>query len=220
MAGTLALSLAELAPMPALGREASEPIVGMQLDDGLMVFSGAGCNVVAARDQDGLLLIDGGLEARSKEVLEAVGRALPGRVHTLVNTHWHPQQTGSNERLGKDGATIVAHENTRLWLGYANRDPDDPSRTYGPLPVKGRPNHTFYATEKAQAGAQPLEYGYLLQAHTDGDIYAFFRKANVLVTGGPVSGAGWPVIDYRTGGWLIGMIDGLKTLVSLADDHT
>ena len=39
-----------------------------------------------------------------------------GRVHTLFNTHWHPEQTGLNERLGAAGTTIIAHENTRLWL--------------------------------------------------------------------------------------------------------
>jgi cyclase len=221
LGGAVGVSLAQqLASTPAQAREAAEPIVATPLGDDLTVLSGAGCNVVAARDRDGVLLIDGGLESRSQDLLQAVAHAMPGRIRTLVNTHWHPEQTGSNERLGKDGATIVAHENTRLWLGYANTVPTDPTRTYGPLPVKARPNHTFYATEKAQVGTEPVEYGYLLQAHTDGDIYALFRKSNVLVTGGAVSGAGWPVIDYRTGGWIIGMLDGLKTLISLADEHT
>jgi glyoxylase-like metal-dependent hydrolase (beta-lactamase superfamily II) len=59
-----------------------------------------------------------------------------------------------------------------------------------------------------------------MQAHTDGDLYVFFRKSNVLVTGGPVSAAGWPVIDYRTGGWIQGQIDGIRTLAGLADEHT
>ncbi len=39
-----------------------------------------------------------------------------GKVHTLFNTHWHPEQTGSNESLAQAGATIVAQENTKLWL--------------------------------------------------------------------------------------------------------
>jgi hypothetical protein len=48
--------------------------------------------------------------------LKAVA-ALPGRAGpTLFNTHWHPEQTGSNETLGKAGAQIIAQENTRLWL--------------------------------------------------------------------------------------------------------
>ena len=62
--------------------------------------------------------------ARRRRVRRRVRRAdeggrRPARrrpVHTLFNTHWHPEQTGSNERLGKAGKTIIAHENTRLWL--------------------------------------------------------------------------------------------------------
>ncbi len=71
-----------------------------------------------------------------------------------------------------------------------------------------------------QLGTEPVQYGYLMQAHTDGDIYVYFRNANVLVTGGPVSGAGWPVIDYHTGGWIQGMIDGIRTLAALANEQT
>ena len=36
-------------------------------------------------------------------------------------------------------------------------------------------------------GAQHADYGYLGQAHTDGDLYVYFREANVLVAGGVVS---------------------------------
>jgi glyoxylase-like metal-dependent hydrolase (beta-lactamase superfamily II) len=69
-------------------------------------------------------------------------------------------------------------------------------------------------------GDEPVEYGYLLQAHTDGDIYVKFTHSNVLVTGGAVSTNGWPVIDFETGGWLGGMVDGIKTLIPLADGNT
>jgi len=220
LGGAAALSVASFTPRRVAAGERAA-ITPTALNDQLTVFSGAGCNVVAARDGAGLALVDGGLEEHSAELAkaldEAYGRA---RVHTLINTHWHPEQTGSNARLGAAGATIIAHENTRLWLGYANPAPAHPERSYGPLPPRARPNKTFYATEKLEIGAEPVECGYLLQAHTDGDIYVFFRKSNVLVAGGPVSGAGWPVIDYHTGGWILGMIDGLRTLIGLADAHT
>ena len=35
---------------------------------------------------------------------------------TVFNTHFHAEHTGANERLREAGATIVAHENTRLWM--------------------------------------------------------------------------------------------------------
>jgi glyoxylase-like metal-dependent hydrolase (beta-lactamase superfamily II) len=64
-----------------------------------------------------LLLVDGASAAGADALAKAIaGLPNAGKVHTLFNTHWHPEQTGSNERLGMAGATIISHENTRLWL--------------------------------------------------------------------------------------------------------
>jgi len=174
----------------------------------------------SCRDPAGVALVDGGPESSSRELLKQVNQATgAGKIHTLFNTHWHPDQTGSNVRLGGE-AKIIAHENTRLWLGYANPVPPQ-NALYGPLPAKARPSDTFfYDSVQTQFGDEPVQYGYLGQAHTDGDIYVYFRKSNVLVTGGPVSAAGWPVIDYKTGGWIQGMIDAIRTLANLANDQT
>jgi glyoxylase-like metal-dependent hydrolase (beta-lactamase superfamily II) len=219
------VSLAALGVHPAAARAAGSvsavtAVTSQRLGERLVMLSGAGCNSVAARGPDSLLLVDGGLKERSGDLLKAVHEALGAApVRTLFNTHWHPEQTGSNERLGSEGARIIAHENTRLWLGYAQEVPLQ-SRTYGPLPPKARPNDTTYSSGKLTFGDEHIDYGYLLQAHTDGDIYVFFRDSNVLVTGGPVAGEGWPVIDWKTGGWMGGLVEGLQTLSRLADAHT
>jgi len=205
----------------AYGRASETPIEVLKINDRIQLFSGAGGNVVAARDGDALALVDGGAPERSSELLKRISKEMGSRrVKTLFNTHWHPDQTGSNESLGKEGASIIGHENTKLWLEYANPVLGS-SGTYGPLPLKARPSQTiFYGTAMSMVGNEPVEYGYLLQAHTDGDIYVFFRKSNVLVTGGVVSAAGWPIIDYETGGWIVGLVDGIKTLAGLANDDT
>ena len=216
IAGATAASLARLYPALAAGSSAAP---AQQLSDTLWLLVSGGANVVACRDPAGVALVDGGPEAGSRELLRQVTAATgSGKVHTLFNTHWHPDQTGSNQRL--EGAKIIAHENTRLWLQYAN--PVPPQNTlYGPLPPKARPNDTFfYDSKDTQFGEEPVQYGYLMQAHTDGDIYVYFKKSNVLVTGGPVSAAGWPVIDIRSNGWIVGLIDGIRTLAGVANDQT
>lgn len=215
------VSVAALGMHPVAARAAGpSPLTRQALNDHLVVLSGTGCNVVAASGPDGLLMVDGGLKEHSGELLKAVHEALgPKPVRTLFNTHWHPEATGSNERLSGEGAKIIAHENTRLWLGYAQEVPLQ-NRTYGPLPVKARPNETIYTTGKLSLGGEHVEYGYLLQAHTDGDIYVFFRDSNVLVTGGPVTGDTWPVIDWKTGGWIGGQVEALQTLSQLVDART
>ncbi|PZN30898.1 MAG: hypothetical protein DIU71_11210 [Proteobacteria bacterium] len=191
-----------------------------RLADDMLVISGAGGNVLAARDSQGIVLVDGGAAQYSRQLLERVSTELSAsRVHTLFNTHWHPEQTGSNERLGREGATIVAHENTRLWLSTQSPLPGS-EELFGPLPPVARPNETLYDTGTRPFGAERIDYGYLLQAHTDGDIYVHFPERNVLVAGGVVSGAGWPVIDWRTGGWIGGMVNGLSKLIELSDAQT
>ncbi len=217
--GAAAATLGVLPPARARARAA--PIGNVKLTDNLTLFTGDGANVLAARDTDGLALVDGGLTARSHELLRSIRRATGlHRVHTLFNTHWHPCQTGSNEPAGKEHATIIAHENTRLWLGYANPVPET-HRTYGPLPLYARPNKTiFYDSQQVMIGEEPVEYGYLMQAHTDGDIYVHFKKSNVLHAGGVVSSKSWPIIDYKTGGWIVGMVSGLETLLKVSDANT
>ena len=186
----------------------------------ITLMTGAGANVVALNGPDGLTLVDGGLEQHSKELLKAALKSTGARrVNTLFNTHWHPEQTGSNESLGKGGARIIAHTNTRLWLTRRITVGWRP-QTYGPFVPQALPNETFYTTAHMTIGDEPVEYGYLGQAHTDGDIYVFFRKTNVLVGGGVVSADRWPVLDYETGGWIAGLVAALDALIKLSNDET
>jgi glyoxylase-like metal-dependent hydrolase (beta-lactamase superfamily II) len=65
-----------------------------------------------------------------------------------------------------------------------------------------------------------IRYGYLLQAHTDGDIYVHFPRQNVLATGGAVSASTWPLLDWWTGGWIGGLVDAFDVLLEVADEAT
>jgi len=190
------------------------------LAPGLYLLEGLGGNVTVFDSVDGVLLVDGGSPENSPAVLKAV-RDLTGKpqVHTLFNTHWHWDQTGSNAALGAAGARIIAHENTRLWLG-TDVDSKWEDRRYGRLPVKARPSKTFYTTGTLEFGGESIEYGYMLQAHTDGDIYVHFRNANVLVAGDVLSVGRYPVIDYITGGWIGGMATAVQQLAARCDGKT
>jgi glyoxylase-like metal-dependent hydrolase (beta-lactamase superfamily II) len=209
-----------LGAVPVLARASRDSLVAERLTDDLLLVRGAGANVVACRDATGLTFVDGGLAANDAALLSLAQRELRAKqVHTLVNTHWHREQTGLNERLGTQGVKIIAHENTRLWLSTTVRyEPDGPP--FLPLPVVARPNDTTYTTGELKLGDETARYGYLSQAHTDGDLYVHFTKANVLVTGGVVAGNGWPTADWVTGGWITGTVVGYKTLMDQCNDTT
>ena len=181
----------------------------------------SGRNVVALAAADGALLVDGGPASEAAAILDWAS-TLPsaGTVRTLFNTCWHPEHTGLNATLGEAGATIIAHENTRLWLTAEVTWPWNGQR-FSPLPEVARPNKTFYHREQLSVGGEQVEYGHVRACpHTDGDAYVFFPKANVLAVGDAVSSQGWPFIDWWTGGWIGGIVGGLETLLSVANAET
>ena len=186
----------------------------------LTLLQGAGCNVLTMPGPDGALLIDGGLEPNSKALLKAVANVSGStRVSTLINTHWHPEQTGSNLNIGSKGSVIIAHEVTRLYEGRKATSVCYEG-TYGPLPEKARATKTTRTSGSLEFAGQHIDYDYLPAAHTDGDLYVHFLEANVLVAGGPVSGSHWPVLDIHNGGWLGGLVRAYEKLATVVKPDT
>ncbi len=220
-AAAVASAGALLAPaMPVLAREKNARLAAQDLGGNLALITGAGANVVAFGSPEGAMLFDGGSRGHARALLRlALSSVDAKKAHTLVNTHWHPEQTGLNETLGKQGARILAHENTRLWLTRRIEVPwrDEPHPAF---PKVAQPNKSFYTTETIDFGGERITFGHLGQAHTDGDLYAFLPGANVLIAGGVVSSAGWPLMDWRTGGWIGGLVGAYDRLLKIADDRT
>jgi glyoxylase-like metal-dependent hydrolase (beta-lactamase superfamily II) len=203
--------------VPALAASTGA-LTSQQIAPKVVLITGAGGNVVCLEGPDGVVLVDGGSAEHSRALLQ---RAQAGKrpVKALFNTHWHWDHTGSNEALGKAGVRIIAHENTRLWMQRPITVPWQ-NRTYPPVPAKALPNATFYASAAMTFGDHEIQYGYLGQAHTDGDLYVHLPNSNVLITGDVVSVGSYPVLDYATGGWIGGVLEATKQLLKLADDKT
>ena len=219
-AGAAALSLSAFAPGRAVARSSAQPLGAQVLNDNVVQITGLGTNAVLVTGPDGALLVDCGPAERSSDLLRLVSRYPgAGRVTQLYNTHWHYDHTGGNERLAKAGARISAHENTKLWLG-ADFFSDWQGRRYTPRPQAAWPTQTFYTSGKTTFGKDELVYGYLPRAHTDGDLYLFLPRQNVLVAGDLVSVGSYPILDYTTGGWIGGMTDASKELLEVVNDQT
>jgi cyclase len=188
--------------------------------DSVFLVSGAGGNVLVITGGEGLVLVNGGSQERSSELLKTIAdQAGSARVSALFNTDWHPDHTGSNEALGRSGAQIIAHENTKQYL--ANElFVEWEKRTYKARTAQALPTKTFLTTGTMSAGKETLKYGHLGQAHTDGDIYVFLPVSNVLMTGDVMSVGAYPIADYTTGGWLGGIVNATKTMLDLTNADT
>jgi cyclase len=206
------------------GAPQSSPRISVTDIGDLKLLQGAGCNVIAMRGEDGALngalMIDGGLRANADALLKAVRDATGNsRIHTLIDTHWHPEQTGANEAVGRDGGVIIAHEKTRMYLSNTVSSVTFEGRR-APLAEAARPNLTTNADGSLMFAGQRIDYGYLPAAHTDGDLYVHFPGLNVLAAGGVVSGEEWPILDYVNGAWLGGRVRAVERLAEIVKPDT
>jgi len=187
-----------------------------KITERVSVISNTPGNVIALDTGDGLLLVDSG----STQLAPAVRKSLGGaKVRTLFNTHYHADQTGGNALFAKAGAEIHAQTITRQWLAADYYVPAEDRWVKAP-PKEAVPVVTFRKRGEMKAGAETVEFGYLLEAHTRGDAYVFFRDSNVLVAGDVVSPLRDPVLDWYAGGWLGGRADAMDDLLELVNDQT
>jgi glyoxylase-like metal-dependent hydrolase (beta-lactamase superfamily II) len=190
------------------------------LGSDLVLISGAGANVVAMGTRDGVLLVDGGAEPHVAALQKMFAERWQGRAPAIVfNTNWRDEHTGGNAALNATGATVMAHENTKLWLG-GDFFVDWEDRHYAPHPAAMLPTKTFYTSGSVELGGRKAEYWHLPRAHTDGDIAVFFPDANVLVASDLLSVGRYPVPDYATGGWIGGLYDATQKLLDSTDAKT
>ena len=197
-----------------------------RLTDRMTVVDGGGSNVVAFFTGESFVLVDGGAPKSFDKIMASLGAK--ARVHTLFNTHHHIDQTGNNELfstgtqgtpLSSGGARIIAHKRTLEWMSADHWIHAD-ERYEKARPKAARPTETFLTTGSLTAGGEQIDYGYLTLAHTNGDMYVHFRKANVLAVGDVASPQRDPALDYLTGAWIGGRVDAMDVLLKLANEQT
>jgi glyoxylase-like metal-dependent hydrolase (beta-lactamase superfamily II) len=191
-----------------------------RINDRIAVAGGLGGNIVLHRSQSGLTLVDSGRPGATDALLGVIEASRgESRVQTLFNTHWHLDQVGGNAALRATGAEIIAHQKTYARLATPYYLPDE-DRYQPALPAEAHPTTRFYDEGTVAAGNQSIRYGYLLEAHTDGDIYVRFDDENVIAAGDAISPLRDPELDWFGGGWLGGRVDSLGLLLAISDADT
>jgi cyclase len=199
---------------PRTGPEVAPSIA--RISDRISIIDGVPGNVIVLSSGDGVLLVDSG----SVALAPAVQKRLAGaRVRTLFNTHYHADQTGGNALFARAGAEIHAHTITKQWLAADYYVPAEDRWVKAP-PKEAVPTVTFRGRGEMKAGVETIEFGYLLEAHTRGDAYVYFRDSNVLAVGDVVSPLRDPALDWYAGGWLGGRADAMDDLLELVNAET
>ncbi len=211
---------AAAAAVPAVAiQEADVRIKTVRVADGVYMLVGQGGNIGLSVGGDGAFLIDDQFAPLTGKILSAVAELTDRPVRFVVNTHWHGDHTGGNENLGEAGVIIVAHENVRQRLS-TEQFIEAFNHRVSASPESALPVITFTDSLTFHWNDDDLRIIHVEPAHTDGDSFIHFRKANVIHAGDLFFSESYPFIDVSTGGSLGGMIKAADRILRETNDRT
>lgn len=205
-----ALALAAL-PAAAQQRDFSQvEIKAVPVAGNVYMLQGAGGNIGVSVGKDGLLIVDDQFAPLADKIKAALKGLGEGRLHFVLNTHWHGDHTGGNEAFGRE-AHIIAHDNVRKRLAAGQMlrgtqvDPAPP----GALPVV-----TFGESLSIHFNGEEIKAIHFPKGHTDGDSIIFFTGANVVHMGDQFFAGRFPFVDLESGGTVQGLIDNIAKVLA------
>lgn len=206
------LVLALLLPASTFAQDEAVSFRSTALAPGLFMLHGeggfAGGNLGLLTGEDGVILIDDGLEPLAETMLAAVQDTAGAPVDFVINTHVHGDHIGGNAAMHRHGARIVAHDNIRHRMTESGAADD------------ALPELTFSDQMTFHLNGHRAEVMHVRHAHTDGDSIIHFPDANVIHTGDTMFNGLFPFIDLDSGGSVDGFIAAQTRIIELADNDT
>ena len=211
---------------------ATEKVEGIEIVPVLKhvyMLVGAGANVTVQIGDQGVTLVESGSAGRTEALLAALRHLTAKPLRYLVDTGPDVDHVGGTAALVKAaggilggaaagagdgrgggasnqnvGILTVAHENAsnRLSRGGVTGD--------------AIPSSTFFTRRKdLYLNGEPIELRWQPAAHTDGDVFVFFRGSDVVSVGDVYLPDSYPHIDLARGGSVQGEIDALNAIIDI-----
>jgi glyoxylase-like metal-dependent hydrolase (beta-lactamase superfamily II) len=200
---------------------ASVEIETLPVAEGVYMLVGRGGNIGVSVGEDGAFVIDDQYAPLTEKIVAAIGQLTDGPIPFVINTHWHGDHVGGNEKMGDAGSVLVAHHRVRERMeveqvlerfGRVDTVAASPS---GALPVV-----TFTEEVTFHLNGDDLRVLHVPHAHTDGDAIIHFVGANVVHMGDTYFASGYPFIDLSSGGGIDGVLEALGRALALMDADT
>lgn len=196
-------------------------ITSQQVADGVYVLNTVtGGNIGLSVGDQGIFMIDTGQSVELMEkIMAKIAEISPQPVRLALNTHWHFDHVAGNEYLGKQGVTLMSHEN--VWKRLTTEQTLTAfNMTIPPAAKEGQPVQTFSDAMTLHLNGDDIVISHPGAAHTDGDALVYWQKANVLQTGDLYFEGMYPFIDVEHGGSINSMIDVATKVMETINDTT
>jgi len=197
----------------------AQEIGSVKVNDNIHIITGKGGNIGLLIGEDGTFLIDDKFAPMNDAIMAEIKKLGGSTPRFVINTHYHGDHTGGNDKLGKMGSTIISHTNARermtkdIFIKAFNKTVPAKSR-------EGLPVITFTRDISFHLNGKAVNVIHVPSAHTDGDSFIHFRDDNVIHTGDAMFNGFYPFIDVPHGGTVKGMIAAVDQILELADDNT
>ncbi|MFC1689782.1 MBL fold metallo-hydrolase [Pseudomonadota bacterium] len=204
---------------PARAQENQVEYVPTSLSPTVTMIKGRGGNIAVSAGEDGVFIIDDQLEPLTEQLVASIRAISDQPIRFVINTHYHGDHVGGNEKIGKAGAVIIAHDNIRerMTSDQFNHFFNDttPAWPKGALPVV-----TFNDQVTLHLNGEAVTAYHVPRGHTDGDSIVYFSGSNVLHMGDIFFNGRYPYIDLDGGGSIQGMIAAVEKGIELSDSET
>jgi cyclase len=198
----------------------------LRVQGNVYVLAGAGGNTTVQVGEDGVLVVDTGLQQAAPKLLAAIRKVSDKPIVWIVNTHVHADHTGGNEEFAKAGPAaagsgaplgaaaggirIIAQQNV------LDRMSADPTGNEPAIPEIAWPNDAYFTASKDFFfNDEAVIVSHMPAAHTDGDSIVFFRRSDVVSTGDLFVPGRYPLIDSNRGGSLQGIIEAMNAILEI-----
>ena len=198
-----------------------------QVRPNFYMIAGAGANIAVQIGEDGVVLVDAGSSSMASKVLETIQKLTPRPIRYIIDTSAEADHVGGNASLSKAG------QNLNILNGAGGPNPGTaapilsteevlnrmsaPTGKQGAFPSDGWPTETFFTPERTMYfNDDGIELLRQPGAHSDGDVFVLFRRADVVMAGDIIDTDHFPVIDIEKGGGVQGEIAALNRLIRLA----
>jgi len=203
---------------PAIAAQAPEvpdPGVIFQVEGDVHIATIENRNTVILLSDERVLISETNFTRNAETLAGLIASVTDAPVELVVTTHWHGDHNGGNAYFAEHGATIMAHENTRIRLMNRQVNPVTGGVQLEPQPAEMLPQVTFKDSITIHWGDETVEAVHYPTAHTDSDVALYYHNSNVIFVGG--------LLEYPTYAGVYnpqGFIDALNAVVARTDANT
>jgi len=208
---------------PALNPDWSKAeIETLPVQGKVYLIAGAGGNIAAQAGDEGVMLVDTGVEKMADKTLAAIKKLSTKPLRTIVYTTLGDDHTGGGGvlvkagQLNQAGPGIGGRTNEANLIATADIQRLMTEIGESKISIDRWPPNTFHGKQKDfYMNDEPVIVLAAPNAVTAGDAMVWFRKSDVVATGEIFNETSFPLIDVDHGGTINGILAALNRVLEI-----